>query len=858
MKILKYAFILLFALSLGSCHKDDVNVTEGEVTTTSPEVLTAVTGDVLGYVYDEDNSPIGGATIAMLGKTTMTDQYGVYKFKNVELDQQGTYVKATKNGFMLGSDMIFGLDGVKHTSRIKMLKLDVSGTVAATEGGSVDIKGGGTITFSPNSIIDADGNSFSGNVNVTAKRIATDDPTIGDMMPGGLIANAEDGSTVVLGSMGMVAVELRDAQGNELNIAASKTARVTFPIADNQQAGAPETIKLWSFDEVLGRWEEDGVATKEGNVYVGELSHFSFWNCDAPFPLVNICGKVLYDDGTPANQVQISITAGVYGTAYGYTNADGSFGGKVPAGMVLTVKVYNAPCQGNEALYTIEVGPLENKTILDDIILGIPSSFSFDGQVLCSGDPVPNATVIYSYNNNTFVIESGDDGSFQIAASDACGDIASISVFAVDPETGNASSTVLVDPNTDPTLELQVCNDCGFEIEILTDDSVDKCEQRQLKVNVDGTGTYSYNWSNGNTDSSVNASQESGTFCVTVTDTDLGCENVQCTNLSGWFSPLTAEHWASASCDGEQGTIQVFPFGGYPPYEYTFSDPSLVNNGSDSIAVISAPVGTYGITITDSESCAYEFEVEVEAASGISIVLEALDDCFQSMVTATVTGGTEPYFYSWSNGSNQGSVAYFSTSGNYCVTVTDEFGCSATECIDVEVVDPFIDVLLDVSSCSEGSYTLVNNSITNVIIELFYEGQSYSLDLGQEVTIDFIPGEFALSNWILVNDPTGNCVTEVQFNLPILEVTPNNTLSYSVTERSCDTCIDGGIQLTEEYLNYNGWFGADADKIYVINSDYVDVTADAEANLLPAGVYYVVIDDENTGCYIYSDLVIIE
>ena len=79
--------------------------------------------------------------------------------------------------------------------------------------------------------------------------------------------------------------------------------------------------------------------------------------------------EVLYSDGTPAIQTQVTIESGVYGVGYGWTNSDGSFSGKVPKGEVLTLKVYNTLCGGDEEIVEIEIGPFTNKTILEDNII---------------------------------------------------------------------------------------------------------------------------------------------------------------------------------------------------------------------------------------------------------------------------------------------------------------------------------------------------------------------------------------------------------------------------------------------------------------------------------------------------------
>ena len=48
---------------------------------------------------------------------------------------------------------------------------------------------------------------------------------------------------------------------------------------------------VWGFLERMG--VEEGFATKTGSNYVGEVSHFSWWNCDVPINLVDFCLTVV-------------------------------------------------------------------------------------------------------------------------------------------------------------------------------------------------------------------------------------------------------------------------------------------------------------------------------------------------------------------------------------------------------------------------------------------------------------------------------------------------------------------------------------------------------------------------------------
>ena len=863
MKFIKYSFLLVFLLGLASCHKDDESIVEGETTTQSPQVNSTTTGDILGYVYDEQNNPVQGANVTMLKEATTTDQYGVFKFKNVELDQFGTYLQVTKAGFIVGSDMIDALPGEQHTSRVRLLKLDPTGTFAASSGGSIAVEGGGQVVFAPASIVSEDGSPYTGTVRVTAKRLATNDPYLSDMMPGGLLAIDDEGATVTLGSMGMVAVELRDAAGSELNIAPGETAEITFPIADGQQSAAPAEIKLWSFDESQGRWIEEGSAIRSGANYIANVSHFSFWNCDAPFPVVGVCGKILFEDGSPAANVQITMTSNMYGVGYGWTSPSGAYSGKVPKGQVLTVTVYNSLCDGSEAITTTEVGPFDNKTTLDDIVIPLPSEFAFEGIVQCSGSPVPNATVVYSYNGSNYILEAGDDGSFTVQINDNCGDVQQATVFAVDPATGTASSTIAVDPSDDE-ITLEVCIDCGFTVAIETDTSVDPCQVRQVIAVVDGNGSYTYEWANGSTDASSEVGDFSGQFCVTVTETTLGCEMIQCSTEPG-FSPLGGELYSQPACSGELGFINIYVTGGYLPYSYSWSDPSLMTIESpgptgDSLAYVeNVAIGTYMLTVTDAEGCTLVMDVDVENQPGIDVGLSYTSSCGSAQITASVTGGSGSYTYDWGNGSTWQSATFWAGGdGNYCVTVTDQNGCTAQECIDVIVDFTFEDVQVDAFNCSAGTYSLTANSVSGTQIVFFwYAGQSYDLFVGDVIDIDFIPNGFQQLDgyWL---DENEQCEGQAFFTNPFLAQVDSSDVTFEYTDTSCAGCTDGSITTNDTYLSYTEWNGANAGAVLVLNADYIDVSAEAAAAQLSAGTYYVVVTDSATGCYIYSDRVILE
>ena len=128
-----------------------------------------------------------------------------------------------------------------------------------------------------------------------------------------------------------------------MQIATGKKATLTLTIPASILSSAPASIPLWSFDETKGLWKEEGQATKTGNTYVGEVSHFSFWNCDIPavYAQFNCTVHDAAGNPIPFTLVKISI-AGTNTSAYGYTDSTGYVGGAVPGNAQLVLEIFTS------------------------------------------------------------------------------------------------------------------------------------------------------------------------------------------------------------------------------------------------------------------------------------------------------------------------------------------------------------------------------------------------------------------------------------------------------------------------------------------------------------------------------------
>jgi hypothetical protein len=411
MSKLKYALFFIITTSLNlSCHKDPTDTYQDEVITTfTAQVYQEIETSIVGYVYDENNQPIENAIVATYSTVTKTNKHGVFVMKNTKADQQGTYIKVIKEGYMLGSDFVYPLLNRVSHGYIKLLKLDNTKSFEGKSGGIVNAENGGKIIFPADAIVNKDGEAYSGKVNATAKYLHPNNKELGNMMPGALIADAVNGNTVVLGTLGMMAVELKGASGQKLNLKQGSQATIEFPAVTDY---TPSQINLWYFDEDKGRWKEEGIATLEGDKYIAKVSHFSFWNCDAPFPLIEVCGRVLYEDGTPVKNTTIIVQAEGLNTGYGMTNEEGKFCGKMPKGKKLTIIVKNFNC--NQMLQSKEVGPFENNTLLDDIIINKVPTYKITGKLHCNNVGIKEGIVMIKIKEFTFLYSTNEDGKYAI------------------------------------------------------------------------------------------------------------------------------------------------------------------------------------------------------------------------------------------------------------------------------------------------------------------------------------------------------------------------------------------------------------------------------------------------------------
>jgi uncharacterized protein (TIGR02145 family) len=420
MKKLLLFLILFVVFTLVNCSSNDDNSSTNLPSDNFTENFGSVTNrDFIGQIINESNQPIEGVEVKVGSVTKYSDARGIFVINNATVYEKFAYITAKKSGFINGSRTVVPNSG-STTVKIMMLSATVVATVSSGTASVVPLSNGAKVSFDGNFKTES-GAAYSGSVKVLMHHLDPSDPTTTDKMPGSLMAQNSDGDQRILETFGMLNVELQDASGNKLQIV--NPTSIEMPISASQLASAPTTIPLWYFDEALGYWKEEGSATKVGSKYVGTVNHFSWWNCDAPFPTVSLGVNVVNANQVPMSGVRVELVINTEGgsiTTSGYTNAEGQVSGSVPANQTLTMNIYiTNPICPNQNIYSQLIGPFSSNTILP---LVVPATEIYTTVVQgtltnCDNAPVTNGYV-YLQTEGQFLYTQVTDGSFSISVLD--------------------------------------------------------------------------------------------------------------------------------------------------------------------------------------------------------------------------------------------------------------------------------------------------------------------------------------------------------------------------------------------------------------------------------------------------------
>ena len=356
-----------------------------------------------------------------------------------------------------------------------------------------------------------------------------------------------------------------------------------------------------------------------------------------------------------------------------------------------------------------------------------------------------------------------------------------------------------------------------------------------------GTTPYFYAWSNGLPPTQNQGGLSAGNYSLTISDVN-GCDYVLNNLIVAQPGPLVVDStFQNVSCFGaSNGSINLNPSGGFTPPDV----PNYIFNwahGPSTEDLTGLSAGTYSVTVSSPSTTTETFSATITITEPPALVVTGIVtavSCYaqsNGAIVTSVSGGTLPYTYSWSNGSMNPDLTNLAA-GNYTVTVTDANLCSAAQTYTVtQPSGPFnvgfnpVDV-----SCNGGSDGAVNMMISGAT-PFPPPADPYLFTWSNGGTTQSITGLTAGTYSVFIEDANGcTYFSPLAFvNTPpaiIVTGTVTNVTSFGAMDGAIDINVSGGTPGTGYSYNWagpNGFMSSTEDLTNLNGGDYTVIVTDA-------------------------------
>lgn len=421
--------LLMMLMTFASCSKIQDLLNEGDDDDDDgginpPELVEGRMEDIAlsGIVRDASGTPIEGVSIVSGSSAATTNTDGFFEFDQIQVvsvPNDRSVVRFSKAGYF---DVVRSMDADDDAADgaswevVMCRKENNDFTSIKTYSSSFDqtLQAGEMKIDMPQDgyKVDGTGTGYTGKVKSEMVYLDPNNERFSEMMPGGdLVAVRSDNSSAQLVSYGMTDLNMYAENGDKLQLKDGCKAKLTFPIPAGMGENPPASIPLWSFNEQTGLWEEEGSAALQGNVYVGEVAHFSWVNLDYPEDQGTVYGYVKDDTGKILPGVRLNIGQLLTSTV---TQSNGYYSHIVPANTDFSITVKDLYYGGIDQKVSVKVpalSPGEKRQV--DITL--PHLVRVYGKVMNErGDGIRSAVWVQTEKAKTEVLQSDVDGNFSV------------------------------------------------------------------------------------------------------------------------------------------------------------------------------------------------------------------------------------------------------------------------------------------------------------------------------------------------------------------------------------------------------------------------------------------------------------
>ncbi len=197
-----------------------------------------------------------------------------------------------------------------------------------------------------------------------------------------------------------------------------------------------------------------------------------------------------------------------------------------------------------------------------------------------------------------------------------------------------------------------------------------------------GTAPYNYNWTPVGQTNATATGLCVGTYTIDVTDAN-GCTASATATIVPTVKISVTTNGNNVNCYNEcDGIASANPSGGALPYTYTWAP-----GGQSTQTITGLCPGGYTVTVKDANGCTTIDSARIGnppqlKPSTTQNNVTCVGKCNGS-ATATATGGTGGYSYSWAPGGQTTSTITGLCVGSYTVTVTDAKGCDSSVVVNI-------------------------------------------------------------------------------------------------------------------------------------------------------------------------------
>ncbi len=344
----------------------------------------------------------------------------------------------------------------------------------------------------------------------------------------------------------------------------------------------------------------------------------------------------------------------------------------------------------------------------------------------------------------------------------------------------------------------------------------------------EGKEPYTYKWSTGATTQSI-SNLPSGSYEVIVKDAN-GKELTLKGTVTEPAKIEIAGVITNESCGGKNASVDLTVTGGSGKYTFLWS------NGAMTEDLNSLSAGEYSVTVKDEKGCEENSSFTITNHTSLTLTSSTvMAGCGKAngAIDITVSGGTEPYTYQWSNGATTQDLQNIGP-GTYRVTVKDSNGCTDETALVIKENNTLkLTHAVTQTSCLDDASGAIDLIVTGGTAP-------YTYVWSNNATTQDIAGLISGLYSVTVTDAAG-CTSTVRISV----TNKSFQVSEQVVQPACGSSQGGSVMLTP----VNGV----APYVYVWSNG---ATGNSISGLTP-GIYTVIVTDA-TGCsrdlaYVISD-----